>query len=134
MRWLERAQPLALLVLRLVLGVVMVAHGYGKLFGGMSRYVQYVHSLGLPNWLAYPSAIIEFVGGLLVLIGLVTRISALLIFLDMLVAIWKVHLHQSLKGGYEFPLSIAAIAFVLIFFGAGAISFDWLSGSGGGRR
>ncbi len=134
MRWLERAQPLGLLVLRVVLGAVMIAHGYGKLFGGMHHYAQYVHSIGLPGWLAYPSAVIEFAGGLLVLVGFATRISAFFIFLNMAVAIWKGHAHQSLMGGYEFPLAVAAIAFVLIFFGAGTISIDWLAGGGPGRK
>ncbi len=121
-------------MLRVVLGAVMVAHGYGKLFGGMPHYVQYVHSIGLPGWLAYPSALIEFAGGILVLVGFATRISAFLIFLNMAVAIWKGHAHQPLKGGYEFPLTVAAIAFVLIFFGAGAISVDWLAGGGASRK
>ena len=73
MRYLDRLQPLALLVLRVALGVVMVAHGYSKVFGGLSHHVQYVASLGLPGWWAYLSAAAEFLGGLLVLAGLFTR-------------------------------------------------------------
>ena len=126
MRWLERAQPLALLVLRFVLGVIMLAHGYGKVFGGLSHHVQFVHSLGLSGWLGYLSAGAEFIGGLMVLLGVATRIGALLILLDLLVAIWKVHMHQGLRGGLEFPLSVAAIAFALIFFGGGPISVEWI--------
>lgn len=126
MRWLDRVQPLALLVLRLVLGAIMVAHGYGKVFGGMSHYAQYIHGLGLAGWLAYLSACTEFFGGMMVLLGLATRVGATLIFLNMLVALWKVHLHQPLRGGMEFPLSVAAIAFALIFFGGGPISVEWL--------
>ena len=126
MRWLDRVQPLALLVLRLVLGVIFVAHGYSKIFGGMSHHVQLVHSLGIPGWLAYVSAAAEFFGGLMVLLGLATRIGAALIFCNMAVAIWKVHLHQGVRGGLEFPLSVAAIAFALIFFGGGPISLEWL--------
>ena len=126
MRWLDRVQPLALLVLRLVLGTIFVVHGYAKLFGGLSHHVQVVHNLGLPGWLAYVSAGAEFFGGLMVLLGLATRVGATLIFLNMLVAIWKVHLHQGLRDGLEFPLSVAAIAFALIFFGGGPISVEWL--------
>lgn len=126
MKWLDRVQPLALLVLRLVLGVIFIAHGYSKIFGGMSHHVQTVHNIGLPGWLAYVSAGAEFFGGLMVLLGLLTRIGATLIFLNMAVAIWKVHLHQGLRGGLEFPLSVAAIAFALIFFGGGPISIEWL--------
>src|SRR5713226_573196 len=42
LRYLDRVQPLALLVLRVVLGVVMIGHGYGKVFGGLSHHVQFV--------------------------------------------------------------------------------------------
>ncbi|MBZ5705450.1 MAG: DoxX family protein [Acidobacteriia bacterium] len=134
MRYLDRLQPLALLVLRVALGVVMVAHGYSKVFGGLSHYVQYVTSLGLPGWWAYLSAAAEFLGGLLVLAGLFTRVSALAICIDLGVAIWKAHWRNGLLGdkGYEFPLALAAIAFALIFFGAGPIALDSIRRGGGG--
>ncbi len=132
MRALDRLQPLALLVLRLVLGIVMVAHGFGKVFGGMHHHVQSVTNLGLPAWLAYCSAAAEFFGGILVIAGFLTRFAALAICTEMIVAIWKVHWKNGLMGdhGYEFPLSLAAIAFALIFLGAGSIAFDSLRGGG----
>lgn len=134
MRYLDRLQPLALLVLRVALGVVMVAHGYSKVFGGLSHHVQYVASLGLPGWWAYLSAAAEFLGGLLVLVGLFTRVSALAICIDLGVAIWKEHWHNGLLGdkGYQFPLALAAIAFALVFFGAGPIALDSIRRGGGG--
>ncbi|HEV7219607.1 MAG TPA: DoxX family protein, partial [Terriglobales bacterium] len=126
MRFLDRLQPFALFVLRLVLGVIMIAHGSGKVFGGLSHHVQMVSGLGLPGWLAYFSAAAEFFGGILVIAGFLTRFAALGILVDMVVAIWKVHWKNGLMGdhGYQFPLAVAAIAFALIFFGAGPISFD----------
>ena len=74
MRYLDRLQPLALLVLRIVLGVIMIGHGYSKVFGGLSHHVQFVSSLGLPGWLAYVSAVTEFFGGILVIAGLLTQV------------------------------------------------------------
>ncbi len=132
MRFLDRLQPFALFVLRLVLGVIMIAHGSGKVFGGLSHHVQMVSGLGLPGWLAYFSAAAEFFGGILVIAGFLTRFAALAILVDMAVAIWKVHWKNGLMGdhGYQFPLAVAAIAFALIFFGAGPISFDSLRGGG----
>jgi putative oxidoreductase len=126
LNYLDRLQPLALVVLRLVLGVIMIAHGSGKVFGGLSHHVQFVSSLGLPGWLAYFSAAAEFFGGILLIAGFLTRFAALSIAIDMIVAIWKVHWKNGLQGdhGYQFPLSLAAIAFALIFFGAGPIAFD----------
>jgi putative oxidoreductase len=132
LRLLDRLQPLALLVLRLVLGIVMIAHGYPKVFGGLQRHVHFVSSLGMPGWLAYLSALAEFGGGIFVILGLLTRVSALAILIDLIVVIWKVHWKNGLtgQGGYEFPLALAAIAFALIFFGAGPISLDGVRGGG----
>ena len=134
MRYLDRLQPLGLLVLRIVLGVIMIAHGFPKVFGGLSHHVQMVSNLGLPGWLAYFSAGAEFFGGIMVLVGLFTRFFALAILIDLSVAIAKVHWRSGLLGdhGYQFPLSLAAIAFALIFLGPGPISFDSIRGFGRG--
>jgi putative oxidoreductase len=133
LRYLDRVQPLALFVMRLVLGAVIVVHGYHKVFGGLHHHVQFVASLGLPGWTAYLSAFAEFFGGILVLIGLFTRFSALAICIDLSVAIAKVHFHNGMTGpgGYEFPLALAALAFALIFFGAGPIALDHVRAPGG---
>ena len=126
MRFLDRLQPSGLLALRIVLGIIMIGHGYPKVFGGLSEHVHHVSNLGLPGWLAYCSAAAEFLGGILVLIGLLTRVAALTILINMSVAIWKVHWKNGLlgNGGYQFPLSLAAIAFALILLGAGPIALD----------
>lgn len=134
MRYLDRLQPLALLILRLVLGVIMVAHGYPKVAGGLSHHVQTVSGLGLPGWLAYFSAAAEFLGGILILLGLLTRFASFAVLINMSVAIWKVHWKNGLLGdkGYQFPLALAAIAFALIFFGAGPMALDAIRRGGGG--
>ncbi len=133
MRTLDRLQPLALLVLRLVVGVVMIAHGYPKVTG-FSHFHSMISGLGLPGWLAYLSAAAEFLGGILVLLGLFTRCASLAILIDLSVAIWKVHWRAGLLGdkGYQFPLSVAAIAFALIFFGGGPMALDSVRRGGGG--
>ncbi|MGB8581188.1 MAG: DoxX family protein [Candidatus Sulfotelmatobacter sp.] len=135
MRYLDRLQPLALLVMRLALGAVMTGHGYLKVFGGLHHHVQFVTSLGLPGWTAYLSAFAEFFGGILVLIGLFTRVAALAICVDLSVAIAKVHFHNGLMGlgGYEFPMALAALAFGLIFLGAGPIAFDHIRAPGAAK-
>ncbi len=128
--FLDRVQPLGLFVLRVVLGIIMVVHGYHKVFGGLHHHAQFVASLGMPAWLGYVSAFTEFLGGIALVAGVLTRIAALAVCVDMCVAIAKVHWHNGLtgQGGFEFPLSLAAIAFALIFAGAGPISVDWLTG------
>jgi putative oxidoreductase len=135
-RYLDRLQPLALLVMRLSLGVIMLVHGYHKVFGGLHHHAQVVAGLGLPAWLGYVSSFTEFLGGLLILAGLFTRVAAFAVCIDLVVAIWKVHLHNGLVGspdhvGYEFALSAASLAFALIFFGAGPIAIDHVLRGGG---
>jgi len=137
LHYLDRLQPLALLLMRLALGAIMVAHGYHKVFGGLHHHAQMVASLGLPAWLGYVSAFTEFFGGLLILVGLFTRVAALGVCLDLFVAIWKVHLHNGLIGspdrpGYEFAIAAFALAFAIIFFGGGPIAIDHVL-RGGGR-
>ena len=139
MRYLDRLQPLALLVMRLVLGAIMTAHGYHKVFGGLHGFVHAVGSMGLPSWLGYISAFTELLGGLLLIIGFFTRPAAFAISINLSVAIWKVHLHNGLLGspdhpGYEFPLAAATLAFALIFFGGGPISLDHVLRGGSGFK
>jgi putative oxidoreductase len=137
LRYLDRLQPLALLVMRLALGAVMVGHGYQKVFrGGLHHHAQFVASLGMPAWLGYVSAFTEFFGGLLLIVGLFTRLAAFAVCVNMCVAIAKVHFHNGLLGdrGYQFPLALAAIAFALIFFGGGAIALDHVRAPGGGGK
>jgi putative oxidoreductase len=137
LRYLDRLQPLALLAMRLALGTIMVAHGYHKVFGGLHHHAQMVASLGLPAWLGYASAFAEFFGGLMILVGFFTRAAAFAVFIDLFVAVWKVHLHNGLIGspdhpGYELALAAAALAFALIFFGGGPMALDHVL-RGGGR-
>ncbi len=123
-------QPVALVVLRVGLGAIMIAHGYSKVFGGMHKHAEFVATLGMPFWLAYVSAVAEFFGGILLLAGLLTRVAALAITLDLAVAIAKVHWKNGLTGtgNYQFPLAIAVGTFALIFFGSGPVGLDWLLG------
>lgn len=132
MRYLDRLQPLALLALRVVIGVIMVGHGYQKVFGGFSHVQDLVHRIGFPEFFAYLLAATEFGGGILMMLGLLTRFVAVAMLIDMSVAIWKVHWPNGLIGraGYEFPLCMAVIAFSLIFFGGGPLSLDHLLTSG----
>jgi putative oxidoreductase len=132
LRYLDRLQPLALLALRLVLGAIMIDHGYLKVFGGFSHPVQELSSLGLPGWLAYGFAAAEFFGGIALVVGLLTRLASLAILIELAVTLGKVHGKNGLFSttGYQFPLACAAMAFALIFFGAGPIALDAIAHSG----
>jgi putative oxidoreductase len=134
LRFFDRLQPLALLALRLILGVIMTYHGYGKVFhGALGPFVQHIGSMGLPAWLGYCSAFTEFFGGMLLIVGLLTRFVSIGVMIDMAVAIWKIHWKNGMfgKGGFELPLTLATIAFALVLLGAGPIAIDAIRGGGG---
>jgi putative oxidoreductase len=133
--YLNRMQPLALLVLRLVLGSIMIAHGYSKVWGGFHHHMDMVGSLGIPRWMAYLSAGTEFFGGIAIVLGLFTRFFSFAFLIEMCVAIWKVHFKHGLtgQGGYEFPLALVAIAFTLMCYDGGPWAATF-GGRGGGRK
>jgi putative oxidoreductase len=124
-KWLNSLQPLGALLLRLALGLSMTVHGYQKVVphGALHHFAHYVTTLGLPYWLGYVSAFTELLGGVFLLLGLFTRFAAALIAINMLVAFATVGIHQGF-GIYNYILALAAIAVMLVFYGAGALSLD----------
>jgi putative oxidoreductase len=125
-RVLENMQPFALLVLRATLGLVMTSYGWLKVTAGMAEFKAFVVTIGFPGWMGYLAAYGELLGGILLIVGLLTRFSGLTILIIMTVAIAKVTWKNGLTGpqGFGFPLALAAMAFLLIFFGGGPISLD----------
>ncbi|MGB7023490.1 MAG: DoxX family protein [Candidatus Acidiferrales bacterium] len=127
MHHLEKLKPLALLFLRLGLGIIFIYHGFPKLFTHTHQALQQFPHMGFPPYFAYISGIVEFFGGVLLIVGLFTRIAALLLAGEMAIAIVRVHLPQGgpmAVSNYQFPLAVAVAAFTLVAVGAGAISFD----------
>jgi putative oxidoreductase len=126
-----------LLVLRIALGIIFISHGYPKLAhlrGGTQMQGFFVEH-GLPGYFLYVAGVIETFGGGMLLLGLFMRGAALLLAIEMSVAIWKVHsLHGYLAvHDYEFPLSLATACFALATVGAGLISLDQFLFEGGGK-
>jgi putative oxidoreductase len=135
----------ALLVLRLVFGLFLVAHGYNKVFGGggLAGTARWFASIGMrwPTWQARLAASTEIGAGLLFAAGLLTPLAAAGMIALMLVAIYTVHLRNGFyifrKGeGWEYCASIAFAAFSVAVIGPGewsfdhAIGLDWNSWSG----
>ena len=125
---MEKLRPIALLLLRIGLGVIFIYNGYPKLFGH-TREVMYemVHENGLPAYFAYIAGVLETGGGVLLIAGLFTRLTGLLLAGEMAIAMWKGHhflAHPLAVGQYELALSLAVGAFTLATFGSGPISLD----------
>ena len=128
-KWLNSLQPLGALLLRLALGLSMTVHGYQKVVphGALHHFAHYVATLGLPYWLGYVSAFTEFIGGMLLIVGLFTRLAASFIATNMIVAFATVGIHRGF-GIYNYILALAVIAIMLVFYGAGAFALDRKTG------
>jgi putative oxidoreductase len=125
---------LALLVLRLVVGLLFVGHGAQKLFGafgggGLQGTAGMFDNIGLqPGWLhARAAGTAEFLGGALIALGLFTPFAAAALIGVMTAAVITVHAPNGIwnsNQGYEFNLVLAAVVFALAGIGAGAWSLD----------
>jgi putative oxidoreductase len=120
-------QAYGLTVLRVVTGIVYFHHGYEKLFRmGIHGVTGFFGHLGIPGpaVAAVIVTLVEFVGGLLLIAGLGTRIAAGLNAIDMVVAILVVHLKNGFSGpmGYEHPLTLLGACICLVLAGGGALT------------
>lgn len=138
MKFLKRLEPLSLLALRLVLGLIFLANGYPKLVHPNDPTMRgFFISHGMPGYFLGLAGILESFGAVLFFIGLFTRPAALVLIGEMGVAIWKVHSAHGILAvkDYEFPLAMAAGCLILATIGAGALSVDSIIfGSDGKKR
>lgn len=127
-------QSFAALPLRLIAGILFTAHGAQKLFAwfggyGLEGTGQWMESIGLtPGYvMALMAGSAEFFGGLLLIIGFITRPTSFILAITMVVAILTVHIDNGIfmsNNGYEFGLSLLAITIALFIQGGGKYSID----------
>jgi putative oxidoreductase len=137
MKFMKGLEPLSLLTLRLALGLIFLVHGYPKLVHPTDAMREFFLSHGFPGYFLGIAGILESFGAVLLFTGLFTRGAALLLAMEMGVALWKVHSAHGIMAvkEYEFPLALAAGCFVLATIGAGLVSLDrMLFGEDGKRR
>lgn len=124
------ATSFGLLALRVVVGAIFAAHGAQKIFestipGTIGSFAGM--GVPLPEIAAPVVAFIELIGGILLILGLLTRPVGILLAIDMIVALVAVHLPAGLwvgDGGYEFVAVLGVAALALAFTGAGKFSLD----------
>jgi putative oxidoreductase len=128
----------ALAIIRLVLGGVMFAHGAQKMLGwfggyGFTASMGFFESMHIPAALAFLAIAAEFFGGIGLLLGLLGRVAAFGVTVNMLVAILTVHWANGLfmnwsgqqKGeGFEYHLLVLAMTVAIMLYGSGAWSVD----------
>ena len=126
------ARDLALLLTRVAIGAVFLAHGYQKLVtNGIDGTAAFFDQVGVPaaSAAAWAAALVEVVGGAALIVGLAVPVAGLLLLLDMIGALVFVHAGAGVfvdQGGYELVLVLGAAALLLAAIGAGRYSLDHL--------
>lgn len=122
--------------MRVALGGIILVHGLGKLLdigpaatGGVSGFAGFLASLGVPfpELMAWVVTLVETVGALMIIMGLLTRYAAVLVAIDMAAAMWLVHIPVGFApndGGLAYPLALSLIAIGLVLSGPGRLALD----------
>lgn len=137
---LSRLAALAPLIVRLTVGTIMAAHGWQKLVGGPGNFGQFLGQLGvpLPGLMAYVVTLVELLGGVLLILGLLSRLAALLLTINLTVAILLVKVNVGLiappeaGAGAELDLALIAGFLTVLLLGPGKLSLDRMLGLDGG--
>jgi putative oxidoreductase len=127
MQIVDKLKPLGLLVLRLGVAAIFLSTGYDKLFGAPGKWLAWFPKQGFPSYFAYIAGSLELFGGFLLVLGLLTRITGLLLAIQMAIAVWKVSLpHSGIYNveAYGLPLMLGVACFALFTVGAGMLSLD----------
>lgn len=130
---------LALLIARIGLGIVFIAHGWQKFDEmGVKAVGAGFTKMGVPapELSAYFATFVELIGGAALLIGAFTAVAGVLLTLDMVGALLFMHIDKGVfvtEGGFELVVALGVGAFLVAVFGAGRYSVDGLLGRKVGR-
>jgi putative oxidoreductase len=129
-----RAEDLGLLLMRVGVGVVFAWHGWLKFDGGVANFATFLDSLNVPapEVVAWLQVVAEGVGGVMLVVGLLTRYVTLPLIATMIGAIVMVKIDVGFivqnGAGAEFDVALLAGLFGLLFIGAGRLSLDAVLG------
>ncbi|MEK3779840.1 DoxX family protein [Paenibacillus sp. FSL R5-0810] len=114
------------LIIRVVLGIIFLAHGLDKFGSGISNIEGFFESLGIPAFMASVVAIIEIVGGTALILGFATRIASVVLGIVLIVAIVQAKLGMGFLNGYELDVALLSMAAHLALSGSSLLSVDSL--------
>jgi len=125
----EILEPIAYPLIRFVAGVMMIPHGYAKVFGGIEGTTKFFSSVGLEPALilAWYVGLLELVGGICVALGLLTRLMSAQLIGLLAVATFYIHLPSGfiwIKGGFEYPLFWMVVMIAITIKGGEKLSLD----------
>lgn len=104
-------------MIRIALGIVFVYHGWAKV-SNIDQFIAGFAGMGINAFFTYVVAYVEFIGGILMILGVRIREVAVLFTITMIVAIYKVHLGKGF-GGMEYQVTLLLMSLAIIFTGAG---------------
>ena len=125
----DALEPLAYPLIRFIAGVMMIPHGYAKVFGGIEGTTKFFASVGLEPALilAWYVGLLELVGGICVALGLLTRFMSAQMIGLLAVATFYIHLPSGfiwVKGGFEYPLFWMVVMIAITIKGGEKLSLD----------
>jgi putative oxidoreductase len=118
-----------LILMRVVLGIIFIFHGADKFQMGLSQVESWFSSIGIPGFLAYVVAVLELIGGIMLIFGLFTRYVSGLFVIMLIGAIFTTKLSAGLLGdgqmaGYELDLGLVLISLYLVVSDQTPLSVD----------
>lgn len=113
-------------ILRLALGTIFLVHGWQKLSGDKTQFAGWLESMKFKpgKFWAWLVTLVEFLGGILLVIGLWTQLAALVLAIEFLVIIFWVQRGKPFVGGREFDFLIFMALLALLVLGPGALALD----------
>jgi putative oxidoreductase len=121
----EKLMKYGPLPIRVLTGIIFIAHGIPKLVDIPGTQHFFSHALGFPPEMAILIALLEVIGGFTLLFGILTRITAILFIIEMIGATLTVKLSKGFVSGYDFDLLLVAVSISLLLTGPGQPSIEW---------
>ncbi|MEB8101013.1 DoxX family protein [Staphylococcus xylosus] len=109
---------IGILLIRLMLGLTFVIHGSQKVFGGFVEPIQMMQGLGLPAFIGVLLGLFEFIGGILMILGILSNYIAIGFIVIMLGALFTVHLSKGYMAS-EFVITLLIMNIAII------LSYSW---------